>query len=155
MDYNPKCKISIHEFIVAVQSLKFCPTLYDPMNCGMPLLLCPLLSPRVCSNSCSLSWWCHPTISSSVVPFFSCLHPSQNQGLFQWVSSSDQVAKVLKLQLQHQSSDEYSGLTSFRIDWFDLAVQGTFQESSPAAQFGSINFFGTQPSLWSISHIHT
>ena len=36
-------------------------------------LPCPSLSPRVCSNSCPLSWWCHPTISSSVVPFSSCL----------------------------------------------------------------------------------
>ena len=44
------------------------------------------------------------------------------------VSSSHQVAKVLELQLQHQSSNEYSGLISFRIDWFDLlAVQGTLK----------------------------
>ena len=35
---------------------------------------CPLLSPAICSNSCPLSWWCHPTISSSVVPFSSCLY---------------------------------------------------------------------------------
>ena len=45
------------------------------------------------------SWWCHPAISFSVVPFSSCPHPSQDQGLFQWVNSSDQVAKVLELQL--------------------------------------------------------
>ena len=37
-------------------------------------LPCPSLSPRVCSNSCSLSWWCHPIILSSVAPFSSCLH---------------------------------------------------------------------------------
>ena len=37
-------------------------------------LLCPSPSPEACSNSCPLSWWCHPTILSSVVPFFSCLH---------------------------------------------------------------------------------
>ena len=64
-------------------------------------LPCPLPSTRACSNSCPLSWWCHPIISSSFVPF-SCLQSFQNQGLFQWVSSS-QVAKVLELQLQHQS----------------------------------------------------
>ena len=48
------------------------------------------------------SWWCHPTISSSVVPFSSHLQYSQHQGLFQSVSSLHQVPK-LKFQLQHQS----------------------------------------------------
>ena len=51
---------------------------------------------------------------------------SQHQSLFQWVSSSHQVAKELELHLQHQSFNESSGLISFRIDWFDLlAVQKT------------------------------
>ena len=58
-------------------------------------LPCSLPDPGICSNSCPLSRWCHPTISSSVVSFSSCL--------FQWVCSSDQVAKVLEFQLQHQS----------------------------------------------------
>ena len=50
------------------------------------------------------SWWCHPNISSSVVPFSSCPHFfPQQQGLFQWVSSSYHVAKLLELQLQYQS----------------------------------------------------
>ena len=90
----------------------------------------PCLSPTpgACSNSCPLSWWCHPTISSSVIPFPSAFYPSQDQGLFQWVSSSHQVAKVLEFQLQHQSFNEYSGLISFRIDWLDLlVVQGTLK----------------------------
>ena len=53
------------------------------------------------------------------------LNFSQHQGLFKWVSSSHQVAKVLEFQLQHQSFQEYSGLISFRMDWLDfLAVQG-------------------------------
>jgi len=68
---------------------------------------CPLPAPGACSNPCPSSQWCHPTISSSVVPFSSCpqssLNLSQHQSLFQWVSSSHQVAKVLKFQLQHQS----------------------------------------------------
>ena len=63
----------------------------------------PSPTPRVDPNSCPLSWWCHPTISSSVVPFSSRLQVSQHQGLFQWVSSSHQVAKELEFQLQHQS----------------------------------------------------
>ena len=64
---------------------------------------CPSKIPRVFSNSCPLSRWCHPTISSSLVspPAFNL---SQHQGLFQWVSSLCQVAKVLEFQLQHQSS---------------------------------------------------
>ena len=49
-------------------------------------------------------------------------------GSFQWVSSSHQVAKVLEIQLQHQSFYEYSGSISFRFDWFDLpTVQRTLQ----------------------------
>ena len=58
--------------------------------------------------------------------------------LCQWVSSSDQVAKVLELQLQHQSFHKYSGLISFRTDWFPWCSRDT-QESSLAPQFKSIN----------------
>ena len=64
---------------------------------------CPLPTPGVYSNSCPLSWWCHPTISSSVIPFSSRLQSFPASGLFQWVSSSHQVAKVLEFQLKHQS----------------------------------------------------
>ena len=53
---------------------------------------CPSPTPGVYSNSCPLSQWCHPTISSSVVPISSTFNLSQHQGLFQWVSSSHQVA---------------------------------------------------------------
>ena len=63
---------------------------------------CPSPTPGACSNSCTLSWWCHPTISSPVIPFSSLHSHSQHQGLFKWVSSSHQVAKVLEFQLQHQ-----------------------------------------------------
>ena len=64
-------------------------------------LPCPSPTPGACSNSCPLSWWCHPTISSSVIPSPPAFNLSQNQGLFQWVSSLPQVVKVLEL--QHQS----------------------------------------------------
>ena len=65
----------------------------------------------------------HP-LSSPSSPAFNL---AQHQGLF-WVSFLHQVAKVLELQLQHQSFSEYSGLISFRIDWFDLlVVQGTLK----------------------------
>ena len=91
---------------------------------------CPLPTPRVYSNSCPLSQWCHPTISSSVDTSPPAFKISQHQGVFQWVISSHQVAKVLEFQLQHQffSISEYSGLISFRMDWLDLfAVQGTLK----------------------------
>ena len=64
---------------------------------------CPSPSPRIYTNSCPLSRWCHPTIPSSVIPFFSCLQSFQHQSLYKWVSSSHQVAKVLEFHLQHQS----------------------------------------------------
>ena len=81
----------------------------------------------VYSNEYPLSRWCHPTILSSVVPFSSCFNLSQHQGLLKWVSSSHQVAKVLELQLQHQSN-EHSGLIFSGMDWLDLlAVQETLK----------------------------
>ena len=66
-------------------------------------LPCPSLFPRVCSDSCPLSHWCYLTISSSVALSPIAFSLSQHQGLFQWVKSSHQEAKVLELQLQHQS----------------------------------------------------
>ena len=89
----------------------------------------PSLSPWFCSNSCPLSQWCHPTISSSVVPFSSCLQSFPASGVFSNESVLRiQVAKVFEFQFQHQSFHEYSGLISFRMDWLDfLPVQGTLK----------------------------
>ena len=64
-------------------------------------LPCPSPTPGTYSNSCPSSWWCHPTVSSSVIPF-SHLQCFPASGSFQWISSSHQVAKVLELQFQHQ-----------------------------------------------------
>ena len=55
---------------------------------------CPSPSPRVCSNSCPLCWWCHPTVSSSVYPFSSCPQSSRHQGLFHWVYSSHHLPRA-------------------------------------------------------------
>ena len=79
---------------------------------------------------------------------------SQHQGLFQWVSSSYQVAKVLELQLRSSPSNEYSSLISFRIDWFDLAVWRTFKSllqhhSSKASVLQHSAFFMVQ-----LSHLY-
>ena len=62
---------------------------------------CRSTTPRVHLNSCPLSQWCHPTISSSVIPFSSSFNLSQHQGLFKWINSFYQVAKVLEFQIQH------------------------------------------------------
>ena len=75
-------------------------------------------------NSCPLSQWHHPTISSSVVPSSSCLQSFSHQGLFKWISSSHQVGQR-SFSFNISPSNEYSGLFSFRMDWLDLlAVQG-------------------------------
>ena len=58
---------------------------------------CPSPTPRAYWNSCPLSQWCYPTISSSVIPFSSRLQSFPASGLFWWVSSLHQVAKVLEL----------------------------------------------------------
>ena len=75
-------------------------------------LLCAPLSPRVCSDSCPLSGWYYLTISFSAIPSPFALDLSHHQGLFQRVSSSHQVAKILVFQLQHQSFQWI-----FRIDF--------------------------------------
>ena len=63
----------------------------------------------------------------------------QHQGLFQWVSSSHQVAKVLEFQLQHQSFQWIFRTDSLRMEWLDLLAVRDSQESSPTPQFKSIN----------------
>ena len=68
---------------------------YSTVPCSSP-------TPGAYSNSCALSRWCHPTSHPLSSPSPSTFNLSQHQGLFQWVSFSHQVAKVLKLQLQHQ-----------------------------------------------------
>ena len=62
-------------------------------------LPCPSPSPRVCSNSCPVSWWCHPTISSCVVPFSSCLQsfPESGSFLISWLFASGSQSIGLQL----------------------------------------------------------
>ena len=82
---------------------------------------CPSPAPRVYSNSCPLSQWCHPTISSSVVPFSSCLRSSPASGSFQmsqFFASGSQ--KYWSFIFSISPFKEYSGLISFRMDWLDL-----------------------------------
>ena len=84
-------------------------------------LPCPWTTPRACSNSCPLSQWCHPTISSSVIPFSSCLQSYPVSGFFprsQFFASGGQSIGSFSFSIS--PSNEYSGLISFRTDWFDL-----------------------------------
>ena len=73
-----------------------------------------------------MSQWCHPTISSSLVPFASCLQSFPASGSFPMTLL--QEAKVLEFKLQHQSLQWTPRTISFRMDWLDLfAVQGTLK----------------------------
>ena len=84
------------------QSAETCPTLCDSMDWSTPGLPIHHQLPEFIYSS-ALSWRWHLTISSSVIPPPPAFNCSQHQGLFQWVSSSHQVAKVLQFQFQHQS----------------------------------------------------
>ena len=93
---------------------------------------------------------CHPLLPPSPPTF----NLSRHQGLFKWVGSSHQVAKGWSFRFNMSDSNEYSGLISFRIDWFDLlTVQGILKDSLTIVQ--KHQFLSTQPSFWSNSHIHT
>ena len=88
----------------------------------------PSLPPRVGSNSCPLSWWCCPTMSSSAALFSFCLQPFPVSESFPMTTLSIRWPKYWNFSFSISPSNKYSGLTSFRIDWFDLlAVQGTLK----------------------------
>ena len=121
-------------------------------------LPCPSPSTGACSDSCPLSQWCHPTISSSVFPSPPAFNLSQHQGLFKWVSSLHQVAKVFELQLQHQSIQWTESIQ----DWFPLGFISLISLLSRGLSRVFSNtmvqnhqFFGAQLSSQSNSRIHT
>ena len=115
-------------------------------------LPCPSPSPRACSNSCALSQWCHPTISSSVFPFSSCLLSFPASGSFPmsqlFVSGGQSIgasASVLPMIIQ---------------GWFPLGLTGmiSLEATGLSRSFSSTavwkhQFFSAQPSLWSHTHI--
>ena len=108
-----------HQFSHSVVSDSLQP--HEPQHARLP---CPSPIPRAYSDSCPLSCWCHPTISSSVVPFSSCLQSFPASGSFQM--SQIRWPKYWSFSFNISSSNEYPGLISFRRDWLDLlAVQGT------------------------------
>ena len=83
---------------------------------------CPSPTPGIYSKSWPLSQWCHPIILSCVVPFFSCPNLSQHQGIFKCSNYLHQVAKYWSFSFSISPSNEYSGLISFRMDWFNLLL---------------------------------
>ena len=119
-------------------------------------LPCPSLTPGAYSNSCPSSWWCHPTISSSVVPFSSCLQSFPASGSFQMshlFASGGQSIGV---------SASASVLPMNIPDWFPLGWTGWFslQSKGLSRVFSNTTvqkhqFFGAQLSLQSNSHIYT
>ena len=116
---------------------------------------CPSPTPRVYSNSCPLRWWCHPTISCSVVPFSSCPQYFPASGSFwmtQFFTSDGQSIRV---------SASASVLPMNIQDWFPLGWTGwiSFQPKGLSRVFSNTTvqkhqFFGTQLALSSNSHIH-
>ena len=113
-------------------------------------LHCLSLSPRVCSNSCPLNQWCHPTISSSVA-HFSCPQSFPASWFFSPVRRLfASGGQNLELQLLHQSFQWFPlGLTAL-ISLLSKGLSRVFSNTTVWKH----QFFGTQPSLWSNSHIH-
>ena len=119
-------------------------------------LPCPLPSPGACSNSCLLSWWCHPTISSSVIPFSSHLQsfPASGSFIMTWVfGSGDQSigasasASVLPMNIQYIFPLGWTCLISLQSKGLSRVFSNTTVQNH--------QFFSAQPSLWSNSHIYT
>ena len=112
--------LSVHQFSVGLLATPW--TIAPRPPCLSP-------TPRTCSNACSSSQWCHPTISSFLIPFSSCLQSFLASGSFQM-----SVLPIIfdqsfwSFSFSISPSNEYSGLISFRMDWLDLlAVQGTLK----------------------------
>ena len=116
--HPPPCSLHSGQ-VVVVQVMSNSLWLHRLQHIRLPYLS---LSPRVCSNSCSLSQWCYSTISSSVTPFSSW---PQYFSVFSHKSAL-RVRWPKYWSFSISSANEYSGLISFRIDQFDLlAAQGT------------------------------
>ena len=126
------------------------------MDCSTPGLPIHPPTPRACSNSCPSSWWCHPTISSSVVPFSSHLQSFPASGSFPmshlFVSCGQSFgvsasASVLPMNIQGWFPLGWTG-------WISLLSKGLSRVFSNTT-VQKLQFFGVQLSLSSNSHIHT
>ena len=134
---------------------QLCPTLCDPMDCSTPGFpvhhQLPELTQTHVHQVDDAIQPSHPLSS----PSLSAFNLSQHQGLFKWISSSHQVAKVLEFQLQHQSFQWIFRTEFLRIDWLDLlAIQGTLKNllqhhSSKASVLWCSAFF-----IGQLSHLY-
>ena len=117
---------------------------------------CPSLTPRIYPNSCSLSRWCHPTISSSVKPFSSCFQSFPASGSFQmtqlFASGGQSIGVSASTSVLPMNIHNWF---PFRlIDLISLQSKGLSRVFSNTTVWKH-QFFGAQPSSWSNSHIHT
>ena len=104
------------------------PVLCDPMPWQHARPLCPSPSPEVCPSSCPLHRWCHPAISSSDALFFFSLQSFPASDFSNESAVHIRWPKYCSFNCSISLSNEYSGLISLKIDWFDLlAVQGTLR----------------------------
>ena len=131
------------------------PSSWRPHGLKHTRLPCPSLSPRVSSNSCPLCQWCHPTISSSIMPFFSCLQSFpdlESSPMSQLLAWGGQIIAV---------SASSSVLPTNIPAWFPLQLTGMISllsrglSSLLSTTVQKYQFFSTQVSLWCNSHIHT
>ena len=119
----------VHIYSVQFSSVtQSCSTLqsHEPQHARPP---CPSPTPVVHPNLCPLSRWCHPIISSSIVPFSSCPQSFPAWKVFSNVSAlCIRWPKYWSFSFSISPSNEHPGLVSFRMDWLDLlAVQGTLK----------------------------
>ena len=129
-----------------------CPTLCNPMDCSMPGFLVHHQLPEL--SQTHVHW-----VGDAIQPSFPLSFPSppafslpQYQGLFKWVSSSHQLAKVLELQLQHQSFHWTPRTISLGwTGWISLQSKGLSRVFSNTT-VQKHQFFSAQLSLWSNSH---
>ena len=132
-----------------------CPSLPDPMDCSMPGLTVYHQLPEY-SNSCPLSWWCRPTISSSVVPFSSCLQSFPASGSFQmsqlYISLGQSVGVSASASILPKHIQDWFPLGW--TDWISLLSKGHSRVFSNTT-VQKHQFFGTQLSSQSNSYIHT
>ena len=120
---SPNTFISSVQFSCSVVSNSLRP--HESQHARSP---CPSPSPSVHSDSRPSSWWCHPAISSSVVPFSSCPQSLPASESFPESTLCMRWPKYWSFSLSISPSNEHPGLISFRMDWLDLlAVQGTLK----------------------------
>ena len=118
-------------------------------------LPCPSLFPRACSKSFPLCQWCHPTILSSVVPFF-CYpqsFPASGAFLRSWLFTSG--GKYWSFSFSVSTPNELSALISFRIHCLISLQSKGLSRVFSNTKVWKHQFLGIQFSLWSNSHIHT